>query len=130
EDAVKKASATKKALQAARKTAERLQDETRQADEAADVREQALQKQVQVWQVEQAAHQDEIGAIILGRAQAHTELGQEKQTAYLRAIQDLQRQADDLREHLVTIDVALHDLVEEAVNELGEWLDLRRAILR
>ena len=123
--AVKAASDAKKAMQTAQGTLSKLEAETTEADQLADARELELGKQLQLWHLERAAREDEVQAVMRGRAQALKELGEERYAKLLQGYQAKQRQLDQVAAHLVDLQVCLHDLYESSIQDLKDWPDLQ-----
>jgi len=124
--AVKAASDAKKAMQTAQGKLSKLEAETTEADQVADARELELGKQVQLWHLERAAREDEVQAVMRGRAQALKELGEEQYAKLLQGYQAKQKQVDQVAAHLVDLQVGLHDLYESSIQDLKDWPDLQR----
>ncbi len=127
--AVKAASDAKKALQAAQGKLEKLERETTEADHLADARELELGKQVQLLHLEKETREDEVQAVMRGRAQALKDLGEERYAALLQGYQAKQKQVDQVAAHLVDLQVCLHDLYEVAIQDLKDWPDLQREFI-
>jgi len=124
--AVKAASDAKKALQTAQGKLSKLEAETTEADQVADARDLELGKQLQLWHLERAAREDEVQAVMKGRAQALKELGEERYAKLLQGYQAKQKGVDQAASYLVDLQVGLHDLYEAAIQDLKDWTDLRR----
>jgi len=127
--AIKAASDAKKAMQAAQGKLSKLEAETTEADQVADARELELGKQLQLWHLERAAREDEVQAVMRGRAQALKELGEERYAALLQGYQTKQRQLDQTASYLVDLQVCLHDLYESSIQDLKDWPDLQREFI-
>ncbi len=127
-EAIKAVSAAKKALQAAKKEYDRLEQENAEALQQAILREKELTNQVHMLEFEKETRHAEIKSVQSGRNKAHAELGIHIHTEMKEGHEEKQKCVDDLQAQLVEAQVQLHDFHAEALQELAEWPALQKDI--
>lgn len=126
-EAVKDVSAAKETLSAARNQYDQQRSEGEQADQAATVRETELRKQMDAALVQLQETQSQLTALQSTHKLTHAELGELKHAALTHAYQEKARQVEELRNALLSAQVAAHDFHSEALHDLAQWPEHARA---